>query len=278
MKDGIPVRQKTDDSLPFTDEYPQYRACIKGRAIKWSVFSPDRLKYPMKRKNWQPGGGAYSNGALRGKDEWVRISWDEALSLITQELKRILAGVTPTNTPEKMYGVLDFIDGYPKEYHAEYGRNLPILNMGYSSQPTFLNAAGYGSIPVWGHNSSGAWPAVVAKMAASPIGTANTVASDRLTVQNHSDLILLWGANPTWTKYGPTQIAYMNARKRGAKIICVDSWLSPGNSALVDEWIPCRPGTDAALLLAVAYLMIKHDEDPANAGEPSILSHLNIWI
>jgi anaerobic dimethyl sulfoxide reductase subunit A len=222
----------------------------------------------MKRKNWQPGGGSNSNGHLRGKDEWIRITWDEAFSLATQEFKRILADVTPTNTPEKMYGVLDFIDGAPKEYHSEYGKNLPILNLAYSNNPIFLNAAGYGTIPVWGHNSSGAFPAVVAKMAASPIGTANTVGTDRLTVQNHSNLILLWGQNPAWSKYGPTQIAYMNARKRGAKIICVDSWFSPGNSALVDEWIPCRPGTDTALLIAVAYLLIKHDEDPEKLSEP----------
>ena len=40
----------------------------------------------MKRKNWAPGGG---NKGLRGKDEWVRISWDEALDIVASEIKRI---------------------------------------------------------------------------------------------------------------------------------------------------------------------------------------------
>ena len=44
------------------------------------------LKYPMKRKHWEPGGGKKE---LRGKDEWVRISWDEALDLVAEELKRV---------------------------------------------------------------------------------------------------------------------------------------------------------------------------------------------
>ena len=35
----------------------------------------------MKRKNWEPGGGKKE---LRGKDEWVRISWDEALNIVSQ--------------------------------------------------------------------------------------------------------------------------------------------------------------------------------------------------
>ena len=42
----------------------------------------------MKRKNWAPGGG---NKELRGKDEWVRISWDEALTLVANEIIRIQA-------------------------------------------------------------------------------------------------------------------------------------------------------------------------------------------
>ena len=35
----------------------------------------------MKRKSWQPGGGENAHGELRGKDEWERIGWDEALDL-----------------------------------------------------------------------------------------------------------------------------------------------------------------------------------------------------
>jgi anaerobic dimethyl sulfoxide reductase subunit A len=40
----------------------------------------------MKRKNWEPGGGKKE---LRGQDEWVRITWDEAFDIYASEIKRI---------------------------------------------------------------------------------------------------------------------------------------------------------------------------------------------
>ena len=71
VKDGVVVRQKTDDTHPDSPEYPQQRGCIRGRSQRQQVFGADRLNYPMKRKNWAPGGGKRE---LRGQDEWVRIS------------------------------------------------------------------------------------------------------------------------------------------------------------------------------------------------------------
>jgi len=43
----------------------------------------------MKRKHWSPGGGAGVHPELRGRDEWVRISWDEAATIIAGEMTRI---------------------------------------------------------------------------------------------------------------------------------------------------------------------------------------------
>src|SRR3546814_17289170 len=40
----------------------------------------------MIRKNWSPGGGDKS---LRGRDRWVRISWDQALDIVASETRRI---------------------------------------------------------------------------------------------------------------------------------------------------------------------------------------------
>ena len=52
------------------------------------MFGADRLKYPMKRAHWEPGGGQKE---LRGVDEWVRISWEEALDIVACEINRIKA-------------------------------------------------------------------------------------------------------------------------------------------------------------------------------------------
>ena len=72
--------------IPTALTIPKQRGCARGRSQRRQVFGADRLKYPMKRKNWAPGGGKKE---LRGRDEWVRISWDEALDIVASELKRI---------------------------------------------------------------------------------------------------------------------------------------------------------------------------------------------
>lgn len=92
--DGVVVRQKTDDTHEDTPDYPQQRACVRGRAQRQHVFSPDRLKYPMKRKNWNPGDGE-KHPELRGKDEWEQLSWDEAIEMCADEIHRILQANGP---------------------------------------------------------------------------------------------------------------------------------------------------------------------------------------
>ena len=69
--DGKVLRQKTDDLHPDTPDYPQQRGCARGRALRQLIFGADRLKYPLKRKHWAPGGG---DKELRGRDEWERVS------------------------------------------------------------------------------------------------------------------------------------------------------------------------------------------------------------
>jgi anaerobic dimethyl sulfoxide reductase subunit A len=82
------VRIETDDQPEVPGKW-QLRACARGRAIRKQIYAPERVKYPMKRKNWSPGGGANGHPELRGGDEWVRISWDEAASMIAAEMTRI---------------------------------------------------------------------------------------------------------------------------------------------------------------------------------------------
>ena len=78
IEDGVVKYQRTDVAGDDTYDAPQQRGCFRGRSMRKLVFGADRLKYPMKRKNWQPGGGENAHGELRGCDEWERISWEEA--------------------------------------------------------------------------------------------------------------------------------------------------------------------------------------------------------
>ncbi len=72
IKDGVIVRIETDDG-----EELQLRACARGRAYRQRVYSPDRLRYPMRRIG------------ARGEGKFERISWDEALDTVASELRRV---------------------------------------------------------------------------------------------------------------------------------------------------------------------------------------------
>jgi anaerobic dimethyl sulfoxide reductase subunit A len=219
VQDGIVVRQKTDDTHPDSPDFPQQRGCSRGRSQRQQVFGADRLKYPMKRKNWEPGGGKKE---LRGKDEWVRISWDEALDIVASEIKRI---------------------------QGAYG-NKAILTPRFESR--LLNAYG-GATSSWGVTSAGAFPQVQSLMAGNAVGP-----NDRLDYRN-SKLIVLWGSNPISSSGGNPAYNYLQAKRAGAKFIFIDPRHQESTQALADDWVPVRPGTDTALLLAIAYYMIEND-------------------
>ncbi len=70
----------------------------------------------------------------------------------------------------------------------------------------------------------------------------------------YSDLILVWGGNPVCTQI-PNAHFLTKARYRGARIVCIAPDLS-ASAVHADEWIPIRPGTDAALGLAIAHVII----------------------
>jgi len=223
--DGIVVRQKTDDTHPDSPDFPQQRACARGRSQRQQIFGTDRLRYPMKRKNWKPGDGGKRE--LRGIDEWERISWEEALDHVASELKRI----------KETYGNKSILAKNATQAIKAYG----------------------GAMTFWGCTSDGAWP----KPQQFMNGGRSRGSNDRLDLRN-SKLIVLWGSNPVWSSAGNPSYNFKQAKEAGAKIIMVDPFYNDTAQILADEWIPVRPGTDTALLLGMAHYMITnnlHDQE-----------------
>jgi DMSO reductase family type II enzyme molybdopterin subunit len=72
-----------------------------------------------------------------------------------------------------------------------------------------------------------------------------------------SDLILCWGANPVYTQI-PNAHFLLEARYKGAAIACIAPDYS-ASSIHADLWVPVRPGTDAALGLGIAHVLVEED-------------------
>jgi len=204
-------------------ETPQLRACLRGRAYRQRVYAPSRLKHPLKRSG------------ERGEGRFKEISWDEALDTIANEYKRI----------KKDYGPASVL------YTASVG-DMGVLHTPKAGHRLFCLAGGCTS--TWG------WASFEAKTYAL-LATYGTVES-RYTHDNflHSKLIILWGINPTTTIFGcGTNLKLMQAKESGTRIICVDPRYTETAAVLAHQWIPIRPGTDTAMMLAMAYVMIREN-------------------
>ena len=228
VKDGAVIRQKTDDTHEDSFDYPQQRGCVRGKAQQQQCFGADRLKYPIKRKTWSPEN---PNGEMRGKDEWERISWDEAISYIGDQFKTI----------KEKYGNQAFLLG-------SYGSRLA-----------------FAPLLAWGGHTS---TADTTSHGAYLLNTANTigiprtdagVCNDRTDMLN-ADTIVFYASNPAWSAAGTPSYHYIRAKEAGVKFITVDPIYTASAQMLDAEWTPIRTGTDTAFLLGVASEMIRLDK------------------
>ncbi|MFX0006722.1 MAG: molybdopterin-dependent oxidoreductase [Candidatus Hermodarchaeota archaeon] len=212
-------------------EEPQLRACLRGRAYKQRVYSDERLKHPLRRVS------------ERGEGIFEEISWDEAFDEVASKIKEI----------KKNYGnsAILLVPG---------GGNQGMLH-GIVPHALMLHQIG-GYTRMWGAPSyEGALFASMATYGTIMTGNAR---EDLL----NSKLIILWGWNPANTIWDPgTSLWLVKAREKGIKIITVDPIFTDSAAILADEWIPIRPGTDTAMLLAMTYVIITenlHDKNFIN--------------
>ncbi|MFX1502200.1 MAG: molybdopterin-dependent oxidoreductase [Promethearchaeota archaeon] len=199
---------------------PQLRACLRGRAYRQRVYSDERLRYPLRRVG------------ERGEGIFERISWDEALEEVASKIKEI----------KKKFGnsAILLIPG---------GGNQGMLH-GIVSHALMLHQIG-GYTRMWGAPSyEGALFASMATYGTMMTGNAR---EDLL----NSKFIILWGWNPANTIWDPgTSLWLTKARENGIKIVAIDPIFTDSAAVLAEDWIPIRPGTDTAMLIAMAYVII----------------------
>jgi anaerobic selenocysteine-containing dehydrogenase len=193
------------------NEWPDKRhnlICLRGLAELERVYSPDRIKTPLKRVG------------ERGEGKFVPISWDEALTTIANKLKEL---------KDKHGGKSIYLK-------ASSGVEHPMFMLAQMLGAQFTNHAGI-DIGLSGglHQVTGV----------GLFGPMNNEVTDWV----NSKTIILLGNNFLETSMTDAQFFY-DAKEAGAKIIAID----PSYSTTVtrcDQWISLRPGTDAALIMAL---------------------------
>ncbi|MBI4529362.1 MAG: molybdopterin-dependent oxidoreductase [Deltaproteobacteria bacterium] len=221
VKDGIVLREEQAGNYPrpndpaVPDANP--RGCQKGVCYAQRMYDPTRVKYPLKRVG------------PRGSQRWQKISWDQALS----EISDILIDVLTTDGPEVI------IQGGGTRVHSQGTEG-----MAYNA---FFEALGCSLTTVNGEIGD--------DHEGVAITLGKTILADSADNWFHADVILVWGGNPAYTNI-PNFHYIAEARYKGTRVIAI----SPDYNASAihaDLWVPVNVGSDGALALSMAQVIIR---------------------
>ncbi|MCX6028059.1 MAG: molybdopterin-dependent oxidoreductase [Chloroflexi bacterium] len=200
--------------------------CSRGYNLPSELYAPDRVLQPLIRVG------------ERGSGRFRAASWEEALRLIADRLADVRA----------KFGAGAVLNLSSAGSTSALHGTGPLLRR-------FLNLYG-GATRCTGSYSTGASQFVLPYLFGNQWKTSGF---DAATMQ-YAEMIVLWGANVLEARLG-TEInaRLLEAARRGAQIVAIDPRRTRTAQKTGAWWIPCRPGADAALMLAVLYLLLKDD-------------------
>jgi len=253
VKDGIITWETQQTDYPsLGPDYPEYepRGCPRGATFSWYTYSPMRVKYPYVRgallKIWRDllskhkspveawaeisSNKEYRESYVRarGKGGLVRATWEEVSDLIASALIHTI----------KTYGP-DRIEGFTP---------IPAMSMiSYSAGSRFLSLIGASMLSFYD------WFADLPP--ASP-----QIWGEQTDVPESADwynakYFIIWGTNLPMTRT-PDAHFMVEARYNGTKVVGI----SPDYAEYIkfsDIWLPAKAGTDAALALSMAHVIVK---------------------
>ena len=208
-------------------EHPTGQAlCAKGRAAPELVYHPDRLTRPLRRT--RPKGDLDPG--------WEPISWDEALGLTAGAMRRVAERYGPQSVAFTLSSPSTTTIGDSTAFIQRLANAFGTPNANIT-----LDICG------WGRG--------FATRYTYGIGSVGTSGGGAMPDIDNSGVLILWGYNPSFTRLSHAT-AIVNALKRGMKLIVIDPrHIGLANKA--DLWLRVRPGTDGALALGLANIMIE---------------------
>jgi len=222
VEDGRFTRLEPDPAHPTGQAL-----CAKGRAAPELVYHPERLSHPLRRT--RPKGDPDPG--------WERISWDEALNLTAAAMRRIAERRGPKAVAFSISSASTTAIG------DSIGFIQRLMNaFGTPNAVTTLDLCG------WGRSFATRYTYGVGSVGSGGGGGAMP------DIEN-SGVLILWGYNPSFTRLTHAT-AVLAALKRGMRLIVIDP-RHAGLAGKADIWLRVRPGTDGALALGLAHLMIE---------------------
>ncbi len=214
-------------------------------AMKANVYSDKRILHPMKRVDFDPNGER--NPQNRGKSGYVRISWDEALDIVSKEIVR----------QKKVHGPGAIALAHPS--HHQWG------NVGYylSAMMRFGNAIGVTRVVLNPDSWEGwYWGAMHHYGNSMRLGATSGYGTLEDALKE-CELMVYWSSDPEsqFGAYAGTEGSERRlwARELGIKAVHINPHYCPTASFVGGKWFPIRPGTDTAMAIAIMYVWITED-------------------
>ena len=198
-------------------DHPNGCICMKGAAAPEMVYSPDRLRTPLRRT--RPKGDPDPG--------WEAISWDEALRTVADRLTEIR---TDSGAEAVVFGCATTAGAATEDMRPWLERLT-----GLFGSPNYLAP---GHVCTWNRT----------------FGSKFTFGATTPRIDlDRTETILLWGVNPQVTE--PAQAKRISrAMKRGVKLIVIDP-REHALAKKADCWLRVRPGSDGALALAMIHVL-----------------------
>lgn len=225
VEDGVVVKLEGDPDGPLN----RGGMCLKGLSQLHTVYSPRRVLHPMKRVG------------ERGENKWEAITWDEALDLAGTQIAEAVKKYGGYSLWTAQGGGGAYIQAETRGINATFGGcNTVASGSNQCAMPREMITKA--TLGFQGCVNMGDMGRFVGCWTAEAFKTRVPEPEDRLFV--------IWGLQPTANGVAHTGHALTDARALfGAKTIVVDPYLT-SEASKADVWLPVRPGTDSALLLA----------------------------
>lgn len=249
---GLKVTVEKGRIVKSENIFKNYMSNSLQTTVEDLVYAEDRIKYPMVRKSYLKDPNN-SKPELRGSEEWVRVSWDEAIKLAADQMKSTRKTLGPSGI---------FAGSYGWKSAGNFQNSRTLLHR-------FQRTCG-GFVGHKGDYSTGASQVIMPHV----MGTVEVYEQQTSweVVLESSEVVVIWGANPmstlkiAWSATDNEGIEYMRKlRDSGKKVIIIDPVYSETCEFLKSsDWIAPIPNTDTAMMIGMCHALYsekKYNQD-----------------